>query len=483
MNFARGLFERWEPDQVALVEIDRSGARRDWTMSEVAHASGSLAAEFVERGLKPGDVVLTVVGNRPDWVFTMMACFWTGTVALACTEQLRLGDLQHRIEMTSPRLVVADRRNAPVVEKAAADCPVLWSPTSGAPRSGRPPFADLNDDDPCLLTFTSGTAGAAKPVLHSQRYLHGQELQARHWLSCREGDLLWCTAASGWSKSARNVFVSPWLTRATAMIHDGRFDPDERMSMIEDHKVTVLCMAPTEYRVMCKRTALRPMLSLRTCVAAGEALEGSTVEAWRDAVGISIRDGYGQTETGQITCQPAGTEPRPGSMGRPLPGVKVWIEDGELIVDPSSLPTFFSGYLGEAPSTLEQPWRTGDRARMDADGYLWFEGRGDDVIISSGYRIGPFEVESALMLHPDVAEAAVIGVPDDERGSIVQALVIACDGVEAGPELETALKDHVKQVTAPYKYPRRIVFVEELPKTTSGKIRRAALRKEFGADR
>ena len=203
------------------------------------------------------------------------------------------------------------------------------------------------------------------------------------------------------------------------------------------------------------------------------------LEVWRDATGLEIRDGYGQTETGQLTGNLDGEPARAGSMGRALPGVKLWIEDGELVADPATVPTFFLKYLGDdAPDPGSQPWHTGDRVIQDDDGYLFFEGRTDDVIISAGYRIGPFEVESALVAHPAVAEAAVVAAPDEERGSVVRAVVVLRDGQTASDELARALQDHVKASTAPYKYPRIVEFADDLPKTSSGKVRRALLRGE-----
>ena len=221
---------------------------------------------------------------------------------------------------------------------------------------------------------------------------------------------------------------------------------------------------------MAKRADLRRLPALRHAVAAGEPLDPGVVEAWRTAAGVEIHDGYGQTETGALTGMPIGPAVRPGSMGRPLPGMTAWVESGELCVDPSTVPTFCL----DAPR--EGTWRTGDRVREDGDGYLWFEGRTDDVIISSGYRIGPFEVESALGSHPAVAEAAAVAAPDDVRGSVVRAVVVLRDGERPTDELAHALQSHVRELTAPYKYPRIVEFAESLPKTASGKIRRAALR-------
>jgi acyl-coenzyme A synthetase/AMP-(fatty) acid ligase len=314
-------------------------------------------------------------------------------------------------------------------------------------------------------------------------------VQAGHWLGARRGDLVWCTAASGWSKSARNVFIAPWLSGATALLHDARFDPEERLELLERERVSVLCMAPTEYRVIAKRATLAPLEHLRAMVAAGEALNPEVLRAWKQATGLEIRDGYGQTETGQTTGTPPGIDARPGSMGTALPGVGLTVVDGELTLDPTSAPTFFLGYLGEQVRRREDgtwavedrrdggPWRTGDRVTQDEDGWLYFEGRGDDVIVSAGYRIGPFEVESALVAHPAVAEAAAVAAPDDERGAVVRAIVVLRDPNRTpSPELVAELQEHVKRETAPYKYPRIIDFAAELPKTASGKIKRAELR-------
>jgi acetyl-CoA synthetase len=336
---------------------------------------------------------------------------------------------------------------------------------------------DLRLTDPALITFTSGTTGTSKGVVHGQRYLPGQRLQAEHWLDARPGDLVWCTAATGWSKSARNVFIAPWLRGAAALVHDARFDPAQRLRVVSDEQVNVLCMAPTEYRVIAKRLELAPMPSLRALAAAGEALNPEVLRAFRDGTGLEIRDGYGQTETGQLTGMPVGEPVRPGSMGRPLPGVDLLIADGELILaDPETDPTFFIGHLGGGDAPLHMPWATGDRVREDDDGYLYFEGRTDDLIISAGYRIGPFEVESALVSHAAVAEAAVVAAPDDERGSVVRAVVVIRDGFAPSDELAAELQEHVKRETAPYKYPRIVEFASELPKTASGKVQRALLR-------
>jgi acetyl-CoA synthetase len=473
MNFARDVAEAADPRQLALVERARDAGRREWSFGEVAGAARTLAAHLDEAGVRRGDVVMTLVGNRPDWVAAMVACFRQGYVVLPCTEQLRPNDLRLRLRVAEPALVVADERNGQALRESGWSGPTVWVP-GDLPRRTPPPHAELEPDDPCLITFTSGTSGEPKAVVHAQRYLHGQRLQAEHWLDARPGELVWCTAASGWSKSARNVFIAPWLRGAAALLHDARFDAQERLAILQEEPVAVLCMAPTEYRVIAKRAQPRSTPTLRGLVAAGEALNPEVLRAWRDATGLWVRDGYGQTETGQITGMPLERDAVPGSMGRPLPGIDAWVDDGELVLDPATVPTFFRGYLGEpAPSG---PWRTGDRVTRDDDGFLFFEGRTDDVIISAGYRIGPFEVESALVEHPAVAEAAVVSAPDDERGAVVRAVVVLRDGHEPSEALASELQDHVKTQTAPYKYPRIVDFAAELPKTPSGKVRRAALR-------
>ncbi|MEA2473563.1 MAG: acetyl-CoA synthetase [Thermoleophilaceae bacterium] len=473
MNFARDVVDSAPGERLALVALGRDGSRRELRFAEVAERSARLAGALAARGVGRGDVVMTVIGNRPEWVLALVACFRVGAIALPCTEQLRPNDLRKRIGAVPPRLIIADERAVASVAASGFDGPIVTIPDETLFEASPAPAVELEAADPALITFTSGTAGEPKPIRHGQRYLEGQRVQAEHWFGARDGDLCWCTAASGWSKSARNVFIAPWLRGAAALLHDARFDPDERLEVLERERVNVLCMAPTEYRVMAKRTELRPVASLRHLVAAGEPLNPEVVRVWREATGLEIHDGYGQTETGALTGMPIGPPVRPGSMGVPLPGFRLWIEDGELCADPATIPTFFL-------DGGEDVWRTGDRVAQDEDGYLWFEGRSDDVIISSGYRIGPFEVESALISHPAVAEAAAVAAPDAERGSVVRAVVVLRDGREPSEELARELQDHVKAETAPYKYPRIVDFADELPKTASGKIRRQELRERGG---
>ncbi len=483
MNLIEDLLERSPASRLGIVAVDGEANRRDWYFGELIACSAGLSGAFAARGVKRGDVVMTLVGNRIEWVLTLLACWRMGAVALPCNTQLRRHDLELRVAAANPALCVGE-------ENLLAELP------EGVPAMTMAEIADVLDEDrpqetpaaieamdaedPALIVFTSGTTGEPRGVVHAYRYLFGQRIQAEHWFGSRKGELAWCTTATGWSKSARNVFLAPWLTGAAAVIHDGRFVPAERLEFAAVLGVNVLCQAPTEYRLLAKRTALRPLPALRRMVSAGEPLDAETIGAFREAIGLEPADGYGQTETGQVTGNLAGEPVRQGSMGRPLPGIETRIDGaepgavGELQLRTASSPTFFSRYL-DGERFEGEWWPTGDLVRADADGFLFFEGRDDDIILSSGYRIGPFEVESALQSHPAVAEAAAVAAPDPERGAVVRAIVVPCDR-EPNDELARELQEHCKRVAAPYKFPRIVEFVAELPKTSSGKIRRAQLR-------
>jgi acyl-coenzyme A synthetase/AMP-(fatty) acid ligase len=476
MNFVE-LMERSPASRLGIVAVDAEGNRRDWYFGELIARSAGLSGAFAARGVKRGDVVMTLLGNRIEWALTLLACWRMGAVALPCSPQLRRHDLELRASEAAPALCVAgenllgelpnDVRTMTLEEVAATLDEDLPQETPAA-------IEPMDAEDPALIVFTSGTTGEPRGVVHAYRYLAGQQAQAEHWLGSRPGELVWCTTAPGWSKSARNVFLAPWLTGAAAVIHDGRFDPAERLELAEALSVNVLCQAPTEYRMMAKRTQLRPLPALRRMVSAGEALEAETIAAFRETMGCEPADGYGQTETGHISGNLEGEPVRPGSMGKPLPGIVVRVVDGELQLQASTSPTFFSRYL-DGERFEGEWWPTGDQVRQGEDGHLWFEGRGDDIIVSSGYRIGPVEVESALLTHPDVAEAAAVAAPDPERGSVVRAIVVPRER-EPGEELARELQEHCKRETAPYKFPRIVEFATELPKTTSGKVKRTELR-------
>ncbi len=483
--------ERSPASRLGIVAVDGEGKRRDWHFGELIACSAGLSGAFAARGVKRGDVVMTLAGNRIEWALALLACWRMGAVALPCNTQLRRHDLEHRVAAASPALCVGEERllgELPDGVPAMTMAEVSEVLDEDLPQETPASVAAMGPEDPALIVFTSGTTGAPRGVVHAYRYLLGQRAQAEHWFGSRKGELAWCTTATGWSKSARNVFLAPWLTGAAAVIHDGRFDPEERLDLTEALGVNVLCQAPTEYRMLAKRARLRPLPALRRMVSAGEPLDPDTIAAFRAATGLEPADGYGQTETGQVTGNLAGEPVRRGSMGKPLPGIEVRVaapgheaeeaatDLGELQLRADSSPTFFSRYL-DGERFEGEWWATGDLVRQDDDGYLFFEGRDDDIILSSGYRIGPFEVESALQSHPAVAEAAAVAAPDPERGAVVRAIVVPRDR-EPSDELARELQEHCKRETAPYKFPRIVEFAAELPKTSSGKIRRAQLRGE-----
>jgi acyl-coenzyme A synthetase/AMP-(fatty) acid ligase len=486
VNFIEDVMERSPASRLGIVAVDAEGNRRDWYFGELIAQSAGLSGAFAARGVRRGDVVMTLVGNRIEWVLSLLACWRMGAVALPCSTQLRRQDLALRVAAADPKLCVGEDgllAELPDGVETMTMAEVAAALDEDRPQETPAAIEMMEAEDPALIVFTSGTTGEPRGVVHAYRYLLGQQGQADHWFGSRKGELAWCTTATGWSKSARNVFLAPWLTGAAAVIHDGRFDPAERLDFAEALGVNVLCQAPTEYRMLAKRTTLRPLPTLRRMVSAGEPLEAETIAAFRRATGLETADGYGQTETGHISGNHVGVPIRHGSMGKPLPGLEIRLvtpegsddtSSGELQLRAASSPTFFSRYL-DGERFEGEWWRTGDLVREDEDGYLYFEGRDDDIILSSGYRIGPFEVESALLSHPDVAEAAAVAAPDPERGAVVRAIVVPRDR-EPSEELARELQEHCKRETAPYKFPRIVEFTTELPKTTSGKIKRAELR-------
>ncbi|MGI9590909.1 MAG: AMP-binding protein, partial [Myxococcota bacterium] len=345
--------------------------------------------------------------------------------------------------------------------------------------------------DPALVYYTSGTTGPPKAVLHAHGYTWSQRYTSQLWHGLRPGERIWTTSDTGWAKAAYGVLFGPWSVGAEVVLFDGRFEPKAELRFLEDVNPHVFCAPPTEFRMLVKEDLSDLSLPrLRECVSAGEPLNPEVIRAWRDATGLTIRDGYGQTESIILVANFPGVPVREGAMGLPMPGHRVEVIDAHG----RPLPPGEVGDVavqGRPPSLFREYWRdpeatarcqrgdwycTGDRATRDEDGYFWFVGRDDDVIISAGYRIGPFEVESALIEHPDVVEAAAVAAPDPERGSVVKAYVVLREGVAGDERLAAALQEHVKRVTAPYKYPRRVEFVASLPKTVSGKIRRVELR-------
>ena len=500
-NFTRDVVEALaEQDALrkAMTFIDREGIVDRRTFGDVA-GDAARWAHLLRTRVDRGDRVLVLLGKVPAWHGAMLGALKGGLVAVPCSEMLRARDLAFRVRHSGARLVVADRSCEAEVEEmrnqVEGTVAVLYLDEARdellryVPRA---PSEDTTAGETALLLYTSGTTKDPKGAVHTHAYTWAKRVQAQHWLDAREQDVVWCTAGTGWAKSIWNVLLGPWSHGAEVVLHEGAFDPEERLALIQRLGVTVLCQAPTEYRLLAKLDTLAAshLPSLRHVVSAGEPLNPEVVERFQDALGLTIHDGYGQTENSLLVANAPGVTVRPGSMGLPTPGHDVAVIDEEGHVCPPGIegdialigrpPTLFSGYW-DAPEETDAVFRdgwymTGDRATRDEDGYLWFVGRSDDVILSAAYRIGPFEVESALVEHPAVAESAVVGVPHPERGQVVKAFVVLREGHEGGPALAAELQEHVKAVTAPYKYPRAIEFVSSLPKTASGKIRRAELR-------
>jgi acyl-coenzyme A synthetase/AMP-(fatty) acid ligase len=491
-NFTRDVVERADPAALALRFVELGGGVRDLTFVQVAEWAAQWAALLRGRGLATGDRVLVLVGKTPEWHAVMLAALKVGAVAIPCSEMLRAKDLDFRIRHSGARLLLADPRCRVEVEAMNEPCEVVFLDEA---ELGEPDAvtADTAADDPALILYTSGTTKDPKGVVHTHRYTWAKRAQAERWLDARPGEVVWCTAGTGWAKSIWNVLLGPWSCGAAVILHEGGFDPEERFRLLEELAPDVLCQAPTEYRLMAKVESISryDLSRTRHMVSAGEPLNPEVIRAFESVFGRTIHDGYGQTENTLLVGNFPGAEIRPGSMGKPAPCYDVRVidfdgneaspgEEGDIALR-GDAPALFAGYWNQPDETAavyRGDWYvTGDRALRDEDGYLWFTGRADDVILSAAYRIGPFEVESALLEHAAVAESAVVGKPDPDRGQIVKAFVVLRPGHEGGDELAGELKDHVKRVTAPYKYPREIEFVESLPKTRSGKIRRVELRK------
>jgi acyl-coenzyme A synthetase/AMP-(fatty) acid ligase len=500
-NFTRDVVERLaeDRDRTGIVFVDRAGSVRSVTFAEIARAASRWANLLRRQGVGRGDRVLVLCGKTLDWHPIMLAALKVGAVSIPCSEMLRGKDLAFRMRHSGAALLVADRGaevEVEVMRQQLEEEPAILYVDEAKEQLGREHDASKTEDtsavDPAFILYTSGTTKDPKGVTHTHGYCFAQRLQAERWLAAESGDLVWCTAGTGWAKSIWNVLLGPWSVGAPIVLHEGGFDPAERFELVSRLGVTVLCQAPTEYRLEAKISRLEAfdLGAIRHAVSAGEPLNPEVIRIFRDAFGFTIHDGYGQTENTLLVGNFPGMEIRPGSMGLPSAGHRMAVvdqegrelppgEEGDIALD-GRPPTLFSGYWDQ-PDETEAVFRgdwyvTGDRASRDEDGYFWFAGRADDVILSAAYRIGPFEVESALLEHGAVAESAVIGKPDPDRGQIVKAFVVLRSGNEPTGELATELQEHVKRVTAPYKYPREIEFVAELPKTRSGKIRRVELR-------
>jgi acetyl-CoA synthetase/medium-chain acyl-CoA synthetase len=499
-NFTRDVIEAiaTDPLKAAMTFVDREGIVDRRTFHEIA-GDAARWAHLMRTRLERGERVVLAIGNVPSWQAAMLGAIKSGLVAVPCPNILRARDLAFRVRDSGARLVVADRSLELEIEEMrhqiGASVSVLFLDEAlDELRRYMPaaPTEDTSAGETALILYTSGTEREPKGVVHTHAYTWAQRAQATHWLDAHEGDVVWCTSETGWAKGIWNSLIGPWSHGAEIVVHDGPFDAQERLSLLQRLGVTILSQTPTEYRMLARLEKLEftHLPRLRHAVSIGEPLNPEVIARFQDALGLTVHDGYGQTENSVLIANTPGVPIRPGSMGLPTPGHDVAVIDDAGQVCPPGVegdlaligrpPTLFAGYWGapdETDAVFRDDWYlTGDRAKRDEDGYFWFVGRADDVIVSAAYRISPFEVESALLEHPAVAESAVVGVPDLDRGQIVKAFVVLRPGQEATDRLATELQEHVKAVTAPYNTPREIAFVTELPKTTSGKIERTELR-------
>ncbi len=502
--------------ELGLLSLGPSGeVVGEHTFAELAQASRRVANLLTGLGVEKGDRIFVMLPRIPEWYFVVLGAIRIGAVPMPATSQLTPRDIAYRISRAQAKVAVTDTAGAAKLDQVRGELPSLgeaivvgeqpsagWRPldrlmeqASSSPGGSRETAAD----DPMLIYFTSGTVAHPKMVLHTQAsYGVGHRITARYWHDLRPGDLHWTVSDTGWAKAAWGKLFGQWAEGAAVVqMNMGKPDPDLILDVIARHGVTTFCAPPTLYRSLVLTDLRRPDLSgLRHCTAAGEPLNPEVIRVWQEAVGLPVYDGYGQTETINVVANYRCLPVRPGSMGKPVPGFEVDIVDdqGNPVADevegnigvrahPERPCGLFAGYYRDEEATRAafrgDFYLTGDRGRRDQDGYLWFSSRSDDVITSSAYRIGPFEVESALVEHRAVAEAAVVGKPDPLRTQLVTAFVILAPGYEGSEQLARELQDHVKRVTAPYKYPREIHFVTELPKTVSGKIRRSELRERL----
>lgn len=519
-NFAYDVMDVWadeRPDKVALIWTNDEGEEKIFTFADIKRESDQAAAYFASLGIGHGDMVMIILKRRYEWWFTMLALHKLGAIAIPATHMLTKHDIVYRNNRASVRAIVCVGEDYVLtqVSEAMSESPTVHTLISvgpkvpdgfhdwhkewqNAPAFVRPNHVNTNDDT-MLMYFTSGTSGEPKMVAHDFLYALGHLTTGVFWHNLSEDSIHLTVADTGWGKAVWGKFYGQWFAGAAVFVFDHeKFTAEKLLRKIEQYHITSFCAPPTVYRFMIREDFSQyDLSSLRYCCTAGEALNAAVYDKFYELTGIRLMEGFGQTET----CMTLGTmpwmTPKPGSMGKPNAQYDIDLlkpdgtpcedgEKGQIVVRVGDVKPLglFKGYYRDDKLT-RQAWHdgiyyTGDMAWRDEDGYYWFVGRIDDVIKSSGYRIGPFEVESALMTHPAVVECAITGVPDDIRGMVVKATVVL--GKEwkdkAGDELVKELQNHVKHETAPYKYPRIIEFVDELPKTISGKIRRVEIREK-----
>lgn len=518
LNFGHDVVDAWadkDPGSTALYVIDDEGKSLKWSFADLREISNRTARWLKSHGIGLGDRVLVVLGKDPAFWPIMIALSKLGAVPMPGTTQLTTKDLWYRLNTAeATRAIVlpfvAERIDQIDHDPLKAQI-VIGGPTPGwtalnpylldSPAEALPKITGA--DDSALIYFTSGTTGYPKMVLHNQTYPFAHRITAEYWLGLTHGDVHWNVSDTGWAKAAWSSLFGPWMAGAAIVVDSmtGKFSAPDLLAILQEHPVTSLCAPPTVYRLLVQEdlTALRNN-TLRSAAGAGEPLNPEVIAAFHEATGLMIRDGYGQTETVLLIGNAPNAVVKPGSMGLPAPAFAMDVidhdgqplstgQEGDIAIKvrPERPMGLFVEYLGDPEGTASRfvgdYYITGDRAHRDDDGYFWFVGRADDVIISSGYRIGPFEVESLLIEHPAVIEAAVVSSPDPIRGEVVKAFVVLKPGIAGDEALVRELQEHVQNATAPYKYPRRIEFVSDLPKTISGKIRRIDLRQREWASK
>lgn len=509
-NFVRDVMAqhaRDRGDARALLWTSAAGAVVEISFAAMTARAGRAAAFLADCGVRRGDVVMALLSREQAWWELFLGAMQIGAVVAPGTAQLTRKDVAYRMKATAAAVIVGNAATVEAIDGAASDAGwngarVLvdadrtgWRRYDPSAFSPSVDYADTRADETAILYFTSGTTGRPKMTAHGFGYPLGHEATGRFWLEAGPEELVWNISDTGWAKAAWSSLFAPWICGAGIFaLHADGMDPMRLLDWLERFPITTLCAPPTAYRMLVRAPlAGRRFKSLRRCLSAGEPLNPEVIDIWRREAGHEIREGYGQTETAILCGNFPGMTIKPGSMGLPAPGVDLAIIDDDGAVAPAHVegamavkvkPTppagFFLGYRGDPERTaacFNGDWYlTGDRGYADEDGYLWFVGRADDVIISAGYRIGPFEVESALIEHPAVAESAVVSSPDETRGEVVKAFVVLASGVAPTDDLARELQEHVKKTTAPYKYPRKIEFTTTLPKTVSGKIQRNILR-------
>jgi acetyl-CoA synthetase len=510
-NFGTEVVDRWarERDGPALIWCDEAGEERRFSYSDMARLTDRFANVLRRHGVAKGDRVLVMMPRRPEWMIAMVGAMKIGAVPIPCIEMLTARDVAYRVENSEAKAVVC--RAGQVEKFRAVPAPVrialgaaegwldLEAEMASVAETCEP--AIVAADDPAVMYYTSGSTGHPKGVVHAARAVYAWRVSAIYWLDLLPGELIWCTADTGWSKAGTSILFGPWSCGACSFLYDGPFAPAERLRLLARHGVTVFCAPGTELaRLVAEPIAEYDLSRLRRTVTSGEALNPAVAKRWEAATGLRIDEAYGLTECLMVALNYPGEEVRYGAMGRAAPGSDLDVispdgerlpvgEEGDVALkapSPQIMLTYWKEPERFAACFVEGPegswFLTGDRAERDGDGYLWYRGRSDDVIGSAGYRIGPLEVENALLEHEAVQLCAVVGSPDPERGEIVKAFVVLREGAKASAALTRELQDHVKAVTAPYKYPRAIAYVDDLPRTLTGKIRRRELRdREYAA--